>query len=173
MRETYKILYRHMKIETPGPNSETYDCWVDGEASTVSVQLQGEYGPTGPIETMPLDDDVMLSRFGTATCTVIASLSTTIESDETEKADKNPRDTQFASSAIQLWEHLSSEIDWIMQGKGDVERIIANYAYDLVAHAMKYLDDHPSIEDCLSHPNEPISYIPDLTAWPEETNAKG
>jgi hypothetical protein len=167
--DTYKILYRHMKIETPAPNSETYDCWVDGNANTVSVQLQGEYGPTGPIETMPLDDDVILSRFGAATCTVIASLSTTIES------DKKPRDTQFAGFALALNEKLtlsrlvaqdSPTYDPVIQCRNELQ-IIAQCAYGLVKHAHGYIETN---SDWHMESIVPLDEIPDMTEWPEETS---
>lgn len=85
------------------------------------------------------------------------------------------RDDQFAGFAKKLLDELLSiqgvyidtmQEDW----RAWWEETIAQRAYDLVTHTMKYLDDHPSREDCLSHPDEPISYIPDMTEWPEETN---
>lgn len=72
MSNTYKILYRHMEMVTPEPNSETYDCWMDGRANTFSFRRQDEYGPT---ETMPLDDAALHKRFENAIYTVIAELS--------------------------------------------------------------------------------------------------
>jgi hypothetical protein len=84
--DTYKILYRHMKIVTPEPKSETYDCWLDGRANTVSFRREDERGNIGPIETLPLNDDVLSTRFGSAICTVVATLSGFEPTEETSEA---------------------------------------------------------------------------------------
>jgi hypothetical protein len=66
-----KLLYRHLKMVVPGPNPETYDCWMDGRANTFSFRRQDECGPT---ETMPLDDAALHERFKDGVYTIIAEL---------------------------------------------------------------------------------------------------
>jgi hypothetical protein len=71
MSNTYKILYRHVKMTMPEPNSETYDCWLDTRANTFSFRRLDEYGPT---ETMSLNDTALHERFKDGVYTIVAEL---------------------------------------------------------------------------------------------------
>lgn len=80
------------------------------------------------------------------------------------------KDTQFAGSAIQLWKQIERYIDWRMEGASeeDIQRVIANYAYDLVLHSVREVDPF-LLESKYTEDEQIMNQIPDLTTWPEET----
>ena len=70
------------------------------------------------------------------------------------------RDTQFAGSAMQLWKRIEEHIKWIDYAVGadgeDIQRLIANYSYDLACHVASETIGGTD-----------VSHVPDLTTWTE------
>jgi hypothetical protein len=83
------------------------------------------------------------------------------------------RDTHFLNAAKLLYEKLAQNVVSSDKGLSDVEAfkqeqhtIIAQFAYDLVAHAIDSSSDWVPLDWTVA---ETISQIPDLTSWPEQT----
>jgi hypothetical protein len=82
----------------------------------------------------------------------------------------NPRDTQFAGFATLLFEELKNteafeivdaEQFWGGNLKAEVQRIIAQRAYDLVKYILSAASGQTNID-------EVMPFIPDMTEWPHD-----